>query len=238
MLFARWISDFDCGYETEWYHVIKDEPFEISSIKAKRRYEINKGNKNFYTKEINPVDYKNEILFIIKESYKEYPKKYRPIINDLFIDNIIEYWSAPDKKVIGVFKRTHEELRGVACLELTEDYINYLTHKVVPADEKKAINAALVYGVLRFYESNKRYKYITDGERAIKHQTNFHSYLEKYFGFRKAYCKLNILYNPIVKIIVSVLYPFRGIVKHMHDNRFAYNIYCVLGQECIRRSFK
>ena len=123
-------------------------------------------------------------------------------------------------------------------MNLLDKHINYFMHKVIPVDEKKAINAALVYGVLRYYEKNKQYLYITDGQRAIKHQTNFQSYLEKYFGFRKAYCKLNILYNPILKIFVNILYPFRGIIKHIQDSRFAYNIYCVLEQERIRRSFK
>lgn len=45
--FARWTDNFDCGYETEWWYCIKDEPFDISKINSKKRYEINKGKKNF-----------------------------------------------------------------------------------------------------------------------------------------------------------------------------------------------
>ena len=52
-LLARWTSDWDCGYETEWWYCIKDTPFDISTLKSKRRYEINKGNKNFEVREIN-----------------------------------------------------------------------------------------------------------------------------------------------------------------------------------------
>ena len=37
--------------------------------------------------------------------------------------------------------------------------------------------------------------YICDGERNILHETSFQNYLEKYFGFRKAYCKLNLKYR-------------------------------------------
>ena len=29
---ARWTSDWDCGYETEWWYVIKDEPFDITAL--------------------------------------------------------------------------------------------------------------------------------------------------------------------------------------------------------------
>ena len=33
-LFARWTSEFDCGYETNWWYVIKDEPFDITTLKC------------------------------------------------------------------------------------------------------------------------------------------------------------------------------------------------------------
>ena len=46
-ILARWTSDFDCNEKTNWWYVIKDTPFDISKIKAKRRYEINKGMKFF-----------------------------------------------------------------------------------------------------------------------------------------------------------------------------------------------
>lgn len=52
--------------------------------------------------------------------------------------------------------------------------------------------------------------YINDGARSIRHETAFQDYLEKYFGFRKAYCKLNIMYRFPLGIMVSVLYPFRN----------------------------
>ena len=45
-LLARWTSEFDCEQETNFWYIIKDCPFDISSLKAKRRYEINKGLKN------------------------------------------------------------------------------------------------------------------------------------------------------------------------------------------------
>lgn len=35
-LLARWITNWDCKEETNWWYVIKDEPFDISSLKSKR----------------------------------------------------------------------------------------------------------------------------------------------------------------------------------------------------------
>jgi len=54
--------------------------------------------------------------------------------------------------------------------------------------------------------------FICDGSRSVNHETHFQDYLEKYFGFRKAYCKLNLVYLPLCKIIVAFLYPFRYFV--------------------------
>ena len=59
---ARWTVDWDCGYETGWYYVIKDNVFDIDVLKAKRRYEIKKGCKNFTVRKIHPEDYKTELL--------------------------------------------------------------------------------------------------------------------------------------------------------------------------------
>ena len=53
-LFARWTSEFDCGYETNWWYVIKDKEFDLSALKSNYRYKINKGNKNFDVRVINP----------------------------------------------------------------------------------------------------------------------------------------------------------------------------------------
>ena len=51
-----------------------------------------------------------------------------------------------------------------------------------------------------------------DGSRPIIHETNFQEYLEKYFGFRKAYCKLHVCYRFPVGLAVRILYPVRNII--------------------------
>ena len=54
--------------------------------------------------------------------------------------------------------------------------------------------------------------YIDDGSRTIRHETAFQDYLEKYFGFRKAYCKLHVKYRFPVNVIVRLFYPMRAII--------------------------
>ena len=237
MLFARWIDNFDCGYETEWYHVIKDEAFDITALKAKRRYEINKGLKNYRIQIINPKEYPENLFEIIIAAYSSYPSKYRPKLNKLDFIRNLDSWCANDITVLGAFDSKNSKLCGFVYLVNCGDYISYSVHRVIPNEEKKGINAALVYGVLVYFQRLENCKYVTDGERAVRHETKFQDYLMKYFGFRRAYCRLNIVYNPCVKPIVSLLYPFRKLIYKFNSINFLHNVYCVLEQERIRRSF-
>lgn len=82
-MLARWTTDWDCGYETNCWYVIKDTPFDINELKSKRRYEINKGKKNFTVKRINPMIYQDELLKVTKSAYSSWPEKYRPTVDDV-----------------------------------------------------------------------------------------------------------------------------------------------------------
>ena len=121
-LLARWTTEFDCGYETNWWYVVKDNPFDINALKSKRRYEINKGIKNFNVKEIEPMNY-----------------------------------------------------------------------------------------------------------------ADFQDYLEKYFGFRKAYCKLHIVYNPKAKWIIMLMFPIRRFLMKLDGIGKVHQINSVLRMEEIVR---
>lgn len=73
-LLACWNSDYDCAHETNWWYVIKDTPFDISALKSKRRYEINKGNKNYEVTEIDPKDYKEELYSVQVAAFSHVPQ--------------------------------------------------------------------------------------------------------------------------------------------------------------------
>lgn len=237
LLLARWASGFDCGYETEWWYVIKDDTFDISKLNSNRRYKINKGNKNFYTKVINPKEYVNDIYEITKLSLSSFPLKYRPAINSAEFIRAFMKRDLKNKVFIGVFDRFSNKICGYVQLDCNADYLGYVTHRVIPSEEKRQVNAVLVCGALDYFESHPEYKYINDGVRNIKHETAFQDYLHVYFGFRKAYCKLNVVYHPLVDIVVKIFYPFKNIIKFFSSNSIFYNIWCILEQERIRRTF-
>ena len=49
-LLARWTTEFDCGYETSWWYVIKEQPFEMELLDSKVRKHIRQSLKKVYVK--------------------------------------------------------------------------------------------------------------------------------------------------------------------------------------------
>ena len=235
-LLARWTTDWDCGHETNWWYVIKDEPFDMDAIKSKRRYEINKGNKNFDIKIIDPVEYGDDLYRVQVAAFSAYPEKYRPTVDKEKFISGIETWNTYD--VFGAFFKETNELAGYALLKRqTENFMDFTVLKTVPAMEKYAVNAALVYGILSNYEEFLRNNgIICDGARSINHETHFQDYLEKYFCFRKAYCRLHIKYNPKIEWLIKMLFPLRRVLMKLDEIGFVHSINAVLRMEEICRN--
>ena len=234
-LLARWTSDYDYGCETNWWYVVKDSPFDISTLKSKRRYEINKGNKNFVVKEIIPAEYAEDIHRIAVAAYETYPKSYRPNIQHEDFVASVKKWGF--YKVYGAFFIEDDSLCGYACLRKEGAYIDFCVMKAIPEKEKMGLNAAMVYKILMDHEDFlKADGYICDGARSIQHETAFQDYLEKYFQFRKAYCNLHIVYNPKFKMVIHAAYLFRKILKKFGSLPFVGKINALLRMEEINRS--
>lgn len=236
-LLARWTSDWDCGYETNWWYCIKDAPFDISALKSKRRYEINKGNKNFSVEEIDPKNYREDLFRVTAEAYETYPASYRPNIeHDSFVEGVSD-WKF--YKVYAAFLAESNELSGYACLIKDGLYINFAVLKADPNKEKQGVNAAIVNKILVDHEEFlKTGGYICDGARSIQHETAFQDYLEKYFEFRKAYCRLRVVYKPSVKHMVAIIYPFRKMLNKFEGFSVIRKVNALMKMEEINRSFE
>lgn len=208
-LVARYTSDFDTDLPTQWWFCIKDTPLDIESLKAKRRYELNKGYKNFDVQEIEPEKYKEELFKVHQEALRSYSTP-KTADHDVFIDGVSK-WDF--YKVYGAFTKETKDLAAYALLRREDNYIAFSVLKADPKCERDGVNAAIIRYMLESHEeflSNGGY--IDDGERAIFHETHFQEYLEKYFGFRKAYCRLHMEYNPKIRPIMAVLYKCRKMI--------------------------
>lgn len=236
-LMVRYTTEWDCSVETDWWYLIKDTVFDISSLKAKRRYEITKGLKNFYVKRIEPREFAEELCDVEIAAFSAYPAKYRPRVDRReFVDRIKRGWK--NAIVYGAFSQESDKLCGYSVVNpMGDKCFAFSIQRTMPEYESRGVNAALVAVML---EDNQDFlqdgRYICDGARSIVHETAFQNYLEKYFGFRKAYCRLHLVYRPVVSWVVKWLYPFRKLLKKGGKIRFINRVYSVLKMEEIRRS--
>lgn len=239
-LLARWTTNFDCGYETGWWYCIKDDPFDISSLKSNRRYKINKGRKYFTIKTIDPLQAVDDLYYVFQKAMSSYPAKYRSMMSkEAFQKDMQIISKMKSKSEYEVFVAVSNEtlkIEGYCLIPVTEQYASLAVQKVNPDYEKLQINAALVYGVLSHYADKLATGfYICDGERNVIHETAFQDYLVDYFGFRKAYCNLHTAYPFLMKILVEVLYPIRGVLRKIDNNSLLHQINGVLKiEECAR----
>lgn len=237
-LFARWVSNFDCTEETEWWCIIKDTPFDIMSLKSNRRSLITRGLKRVDVKVIIPADYAEQMSNILVKEWKYYDDSYeegndRQKLTDDFKKLTMK--NLGNAEYLGAFLKDTDTMIGYASYNLFDDWIEYSVVKTDPEYLNTQVNAALAYfGVERYMRPG--IKYIHGGWRTVIHESNYQEYLMKNFGFRKAYCKLHIQYRPLMQIAVNVLYPLRGMIKKV-KNKWIYTAWCALQQEEIRRTF-
>ena len=211
---VRWTTDWDLESESNWWYIIKDSALDIHALKSKRRYEINKGLKNFEVRVINPDEYKHELYEVTVEAYTSWPVKYRPTVDEKSFINGIENSNLNNCVYFGAFDREDNKLCGYAMLEDYGNYIDFKVLRVRPDKEKLSINAAIVAGLLNEYEDRfDGLFYICDGARAVRHETAFQEYLMKYFGFRKCYCHLHIKYKWWFKMGLRLMYPIRNLIS-------------------------
>lgn len=237
---ARWTSDYDCEEETDWWYVIKDDVYDISALKSKRRNIINKGRANFEIRVINPADYAEELFNVQVLSFEAYPKRNRPTINK---ESYFKSVSQLKGTFFGAFLISDNEnankLCGYSWLRQKGECIYFIEQKTIPEYEKLQLNAALVDGLLLYFnEVLKSKAYICDGQRNINHETAFQDYLIKYFAFRRAYCKVHIAYHPKIKWLIKAIYPFRGVLKRLDNIGLVHSVNAILKMEAIVRNQK
>lgn len=239
--FCRWTSDFDCGKETKWWYCIRDEKVELANFSTKQRYRINHGSKNCEVTLLEPEEVEKSVgdLFNVQvEAFKEYPEKYRPRTDKSSFHNYIMNWTK-SADIWLVRDKNSSLVCGYAICKPQDEMVHLTVVKVIPQYLKNDVNAILAFEICKYYLNERNLKYVCDGERNIRHETNYQDFLVKNLNFRYAYCQLHIVYRPVVKFAIFILFPFRKLLKRLAKTQpFIYNVYCMLKQEEIAKTFR
>lgn len=233
--FIRWISDFDCGHETAFWHVIKDTPVAMESLSANTRSKVRRGLKHCHVTRIGAETIAVEGYRVYRNAFDRYrtfksllePTDFRDAILRLVDDPSWEFWGVRNSEGrLIAYSQNH--IRDGAC--------DYSTIKFDPEFLKLYPSYALFYSMDAYYLNHRKLRYVDDGARSISHETNIQTYLIQTFRFRKAYCRLHVVYSRKVGILISILYPFRKIIASL-KHPIAGKLGVLLKHEEIRRSF-
>ncbi|MBR3805823.1 MAG: hypothetical protein IKJ13_03190 [Clostridia bacterium] len=196
-LFIRYTTDIDSTESTDWYCCIKDDKYDFEELKSKRKNVVRKGISNFSVREIKLSEHIDDFYTLINDAYAGYD-----------IVQTVSYEQAAKKArsisegknyfVLGAFPNGSDRLVGYLWCHVDGKCISMSEQKTVREFEHDGVNAALLYALCEKY--NQEFAdlgyYLFDGWKNILHRTNFQDYLIKYFGFRRAYSNLHIIYNP------------------------------------------
>jgi len=172
VVLARYTTDFDCGYETEWWWLIKDDPMDIGKLKAKRRNNITRGLKNCEIRKISPKVYAEQIYFVYIAAFQNYKKAGKASSKESFITQCLNHEKDSHIEYYGAFLKDNGELVGYSLNYVFEDWVDLSTLKFSPEYLSEQVSAALIYVMLYDY-LNTQYKKC---ERSIRHVTNFQDY--------------------------------------------------------------
>lgn len=207
-LFIRYSSNWDCGENTGWWYLIKEAPFDLNALSSNSRKHIKEAYRKTKIEKIDPVTCVESLFECSHNAFL----KYKSASNEPSFENFknqclssamknIEYWAGFDlvtDKLIGWL--------NVAC---HDSWVEIVTAKFDPEYLKLRVSDALYATVLGYYLNDEKKLYVSSGCRSISHETNTQEYKEQHFGYRKAFCKLNIVYSSKMGFFVKILYPLR-----------------------------
>tara|TARA_Y100000385_G_C13071883_1_gene629453 strand:+ start:815 stop:1639 length:825 start_codon:yes stop_codon:yes gene_type:complete len=235
--FSRWITHFDCKEETDFWYIICDEFTPIELLSSNTRNNVRRGLKRC---RIEMVD----VSFIIKNCYSIYKAAFdnyhghlSPISErefeeeySLYTDTKVwDFWVVYENETDQVIAYTRNKIEYNQCELCTTKFHPNFQRKLYPSE-------ALFYSMNEYYLQEMNFDYINDGARSISHETNIQYFLMQKFKFRKAFCKLNIIYSTHIGFLVKLLYPFRVVLKSLNFGPFT-KVNVLLKQEKIRRSY-
>ena len=235
--FARWTTDFDCIEETEFWYVICDEFLPVESLSKNTRNNVRRGLKRCEIKKVNCQYVIENCYSIYKKAFDNYHGHLSPISEVEFKEEYLTYvdekiwdfWVVYEKQTNKIIAYTRNKIDYNQCELCTTKFHPEFLRKFYPSE-------ALFYTMNKYYLNENNFKYVNDGARSISHETNIQSFLIQKFKFRKAYCKLNIIYNKPVGFLVKVVYPFRFILRLLNWGLFT-KLNILINQEKIKRSY-
>ena len=233
-ILARWTSNFDCAEETNWWYVIREAPFDIEAISPKERKSIRQALRKCYVKRQLLSENTKALYECYITAHRKYLKADKASTYEEF-----DEWCRKNSERLDCWCGYDNETNlmiGFITVQPFESHADSVTAKFNPDYSNRQVSDALYYCILEYYLNELKLRYVSSGTRNILHQTNTQEYKIRRFGYKKAYCKLNVAYSPKIKWAVKLLFPFRRALALFDSVKICHKINGVLKMEAIVRN--
>jgi len=234
--FIRWTNNWDCGYPTEFWYVIKDGKCSMEELSRNTRNQIRKGLKNCVVKKVDGEFIANYGYEVYRKAFQRYKTFLKPVTEPQFKEGMLRFKNDRSKHFWAVFTKKEHRLIAYSLNRVQYNMCDYSTIKLDPNYLKLYPSYALIFEMNKYYLNELRLSYVLDGSRNLSHNTNIQGFLIKKFKFRKAYCSLNIVYSRKVGLALNFLFPLRKFIYSV-DYPVFNKVSVLLKHEEIRRSF-
>ncbi|MGV2497805.1 hypothetical protein [Pelagerythrobacter aerophilus] len=193
---------------------------------------IRKASEQFDVRRISLDDIIGQGYEVYVEAYRRYQTHERMYSEEEFLDAIkgvaaeTEWW--------GIYEQGGGRLVGFSENYVVQNTCFYVTIWLHPKAMANFSGYLLFFEMEQHYLGKRGLKYLSNGARNISHDTNIHEFLIQKFNYRKAYCKLNVVYTPWLRFFVHVSFPLRRVFERINLGVFA-KAAILLRQEEVRR---
>lgn len=203
--------DWDLPEKKQFWYLIKDNFGDIDELPAKVRNQVRKSLKTYEFKKVDADEMIEKGYDTFNQSRMKFGGGNLIVSYEDFTNRCKgtgqDFWLGID--------RITGKTESIAFNRCHKEYCSYVTLGVNPNAPKSTYPMyGLILEMNRYYLKELGLKFVLDGARSITEHSNIQPFLEEKFKFRKAYCELQIFYNPIVCIAVKMLFPFRKLIKH------------------------
>lgn len=229
-LLIRYTTDFDNHEFSNFWYVVKDAPFSMEDLKTKYRHNVRTALKKCLVKIIDPQIYIDQIIRVYHEAVIRY-KAPDNIQNDTQIKDFFLN-TTPPIDVWGAFHYDKQNLliAYMVCYKGVE-HIETRTAKYATPYLNLRASDAIQYAILTHYLNVQNYKYICSGTRSVNHFSNSQDYKIQNWGYRKAHCKLHIIYSWKIKWIIRLFYPLRKLLLTFDNIKTFHHLNAILKME-------
>ena len=229
-LLVRNTHGFDCQEDTGFWYVVKDQFGGLEELKPRIRRKVKSAFKHIeYRIETPSFVLQNGGYDIYTAAFNAYKIKEKKLLRPAFED-LFEV--QPTECMVCIDKET-QKMIGFAINHVWENAVGYEFSAILPEYRHNPTYAyyGLFHARNEHYLQNMKKHYVTDGSRSITEHSGVQDWLIENFGFRKAYCHLDIYYKRWMEAAIKMLYPLRKIITNRR-------VKAVLNMEAMRRGEK